>query len=690
MRRIQKLSTQLSNQIAAGEVVSRPASVVKELVENSLDAGATHIAVYIEKGGLELIRVSDNGTGIYPDDLPLALSAHATSKVYELSELEALLTLGFRGEALASIAAISRLKVVSRYQGSEHAWEINQEGRDEIPERKPAAREQGTDIWVRDLFFNTPARRKFLRTDKTEFAQIEEIFKRIALSYFEVGFQLYHNDKLIFNLPACLDFSPTDTSRPSTSSSGLDAIEKRISELVHPDFLTQAIKVEVQIPVSELANGLSGSGGLFLSGFVGLPTFSRSNADFQYFYVNQRVIKDKLISHAIKQAYRDVLYHDRHPVFVLYLNCDPAWVDVNVHPTKAEVRFRENRLVHDFIFSSLNQALAAAKAGRVAEMAASSGLSGTLSPSPQKVVEAVNFDLSLPSGETEISRPLAAEISERESSINPFLRLSAEKSLFPSKAETELGGMEVAFVSSPHATPFPSSDLLCSSTSDFGEEVKTSSSSQMDHLKPNQQQELLSLEKTLHPLGYAIAQLHGIYILSQTSKGLMIVDMHAAHERIMYEQLKRQFHEKLVTRTALLIPVTVELTRAEMTVLEEHMELLLDYGFVAEPFSESKAVIREIPDILKDSDSGNLLQQILQDILRYGGSDIGKVLANQLLSTIACHGAVRANRKLSLLEMNALLRDMEKVERSGQCNHGRPTWTELSMSELDKLFMRGR
>ena len=505
-----------------------------------------------------------------------------------------------------------------------------------------------------------------------------------------MGFQLYHNDKLIFNLPACLDFSPTDAPHSSTSPSGLGAIEKRISELVHPDFLTQAIKVEVQVPVSELANELSGSGGLCLSGFVGLPTFSRSSADFQYFYVNQRVIKDKLISHAIKQAYRDVLYHDRHPVFVLYLNCDPAWVDVNVHPTKAEVRFRENRLVHDFIFSSLNQALAEAKAGRVAEMAASSGLSSTLSPSPQKVVEAVNFDLSLPSGETEISRPLAAEISERASSINPFLRLSAEKSLFPSKGERELVGMEVAFVSSPHATPFPSSDSLCSSTSAFGEEVKTSSFSEMDHLKPNQQQELLSLEKTLHPLGYAIAQLHGIYILSQTPKGLMIVDMHAAHERIMYEQLKRQFHQKLVTRTALLIPVTVELTRVQMAALEEHMELLLDYGFVAEPFSESKAVIREIPDILKDSDSGNLLQEILQDILRYGGSDIAKVLANQLLSTIACHGAVRANRKLSLLEMNALLRDMEKVERSGQCNHGRPTWTELSMSELDKLFMRGR
>ncbi len=643
MRRIQKLSTQLANQIAAGEVVSRPASVVKELVENSLDAGATEIAVYIEKGGVDLIRVSDNGIGIHEEDLPLALSAHATSKVYELSELEALLSLGFRGEALASIAAISRLSLISRYQGSEHAFEINQEGRDFIPEKKPAARAQGTDIWVRDLFFNTPARRQFLRSDKTEFAQIEEIFKRIALSYFEVGFQLYHNDKLIFNLPP---------------ASAPEMIEKRIADLVHRDFLTQALRVEVQTE------------GLCLSGFVGLPTFSRSQGDLQYFYVNQRVIKDKLIAHAIKQAYRDVLYHDKHPVFVLYLSCDPSAVDVNVHPTKAEVRFRDSRWVHDFIFSSLNRALAEAKAGRAENILSANILSENILESPH--------DLSAlkPSRAVEFTaKPL----------VNPE-RNDLYKNLVMSESNSgekdNVAGVWGALSVQSQLSSMPQE------TEPVFEHQKMGVTAEV--LKSTQQQELISMEKELHPLGYAIAQLHGIYILSQTPKGLVIVDMHAAHERIMYEQLKRQSCEKSVTRTVLLMPVILELGRAHMAALEENAELLLDYGFVAEPFGESQAVIREIPHVLKDADVESLIKEMLSDILQYGSSHVAKALEDQMLSTMACHGAVRANRKLSLLEMNALLRDMEKAERSGQCNHGRPTWTQLSLAELDKLFMRGK
>ncbi|NCX93752.1 MAG: DNA mismatch repair endonuclease MutL, partial [Gammaproteobacteria bacterium] len=331
MRRIQFLNSQLANQIAAGEVIARPASALKELLENSLDSGADHIEVNIELGGMGLIQVADNGGGIHPDDLPLALSAHATSKVYALEELESLLTMGFRGEALASMAAISRLTLVSKYFDSEHAWQIAMEGRDDIPERKPAARTVGTEVTVRDLFFNTPARRKFLRTEKTEFAHIEETFKRIALSHFEIAFVLRHNEKLLYDLPIATE----DTEK-----------ELRIAELMGREFLEHALKIEME------------ASGLKLYGYVGLPTFSRAQADLQYFYVNRRVVKDKLIGHAVRQAYRDVLYHDRFPVFALYLDCDPSLVDVNVHPTKAEVRFREGRLVHDFLFSSLHKALA--------------------------------------------------------------------------------------------------------------------------------------------------------------------------------------------------------------------------------------------------------------------------------------------------------------------------------------------
>jgi DNA mismatch repair protein MutL len=630
MRRIQKLSTQLSNQIAAGEVVSRPASVVKELMENSIDAGSGQVDVYIEKGGVDLIRVSDNGSGIHPEDLPLALSAHATSKVYELSELEALVTLGFRGEALASIAAISRLQLISRHGDSPHAFEINQEGRADIPEKKPAARGIGTDIWVRDLFFNTPARRKFLRTDKTEFAQIEEIFKRMALSYPEVGFSLHHNDKVVFEL------SPADTQ---------DKVEKRIAEVVHPDFLTQSIRIDVATE------------GLSLKGFVGVPTFSKSSTDFQYFYVNQRIIKDKLIAHAVKQAYRDLLYHDRQPVFVLYLTCDAASVDVNVHPTKAEVRFRESRAVHDFVFSRLNQALSEAKAGRVVDV---------VSLPESSITE--NFAQNLESqlwNEAKVRIP----IDTQGAGNIPDRNQETDSPLLPGR------GAQAGEVHEIYQDLVQAESLVIDPPS---------------VLKPIQQQELLQAEASFHPLGYAIAQLHGIYILSQTPKGLVIVDMHAAHERIVYEGLKREWKSQSVIRTVLLVPVLLELSKRDLDILETHREEFETYGFVIEPFGHGQAVVREIPDMIKDANIASLIEAIFNDLREYGVSDWAKTFENQCLSTIACHGAVRANRKLSLLEMNALLRDMERVERSGQCNHGRPTWTEVSLSELDKLFLRGR
>jgi DNA mismatch repair protein MutL len=666
MRRIQQLSTQLSNQIAAGEVVSRPASVVKELMENSIDAGATHIEVFIEKGGVDLIRVCDNGSGIHPEDLPLALSAHATSKVYELSELEALLTLGFRGEALASIAAISRLQLISRHADSPHAWEINQEGRADIPEKKPAARERGTDIWVRDLFFNTPARRKFLRTDKTEFAQIEEIFKRMALSYPEVGFSLYHNDKLIFDL---------------ASANTMDQVEQRMAEVVHPDFLTQSIRVDAA------AEGLS------LKGFVGVPTFSKSNTDFQYFYVNQRMIKDKLIAHAVKQAYRDVLYHDRQPVFVLYLTCDAASVDVNVHPTKAEVRFRDSRAVHDFIFSRLNEALSHAKAGREVDVV-------TLTESTLPENFAKNLDkqwwdqpkAGIPPGNQNAGNQeahLAGRFSGGGVSVSP---LAAREEASASAFMTREGASTAALMTGGGGQGGGDSRIDEDSVRSTAPVVAAESLviEPPSVLKSIQQQELLSTGASVHPLGYAIAQLHGVYILSQTPKGLVIVDMHAAHERIVYEGLKREWKSQSVIRTVLLVPVVLDVSEGDLDILETHRHEFETYGFLIEPFGQGQAVVREIPDVIKDANIASLIEAIFNDLREYGVSDWAKTFENQCLSTIACHGAVRANRKLSLLEMNALLRDMERVDRSGQCNHGRPTWTEVSLSELDKLFLRGR
>lgn len=609
MRRIQQLSTELSNQIAAGEVVARPASVVKELLENALDAGATEVKIEIELGGMRLIRITDNGSGIVKDDLPLALSRHATSKITGLAELESVATLGFRGEALASIASVSRFSLTSRQADSEHAWQVSVNGRDSV-EVKPAAHQVGTTVTVRDLFFNTPARRKFLKTDKTEWGHIDEVIKRIALSRYDVGFEVVNHDKVVYTLPRGEDETLSlagMTEKAAKMTGELDYFkEKRITKFVGKDFLNNALKIDME------------ASGLRLQGWVGLPTYSRGQADQQYFYVNGRIIKDRLVAHAVRQAYQDVLYGQRHPVFVLYLELEPALVDVNVHPTKHEVRFREGRLVHDFLFRSLHHALKGSKPQAVM-------------PDPISIAQ--------PYQPQQQAIPL--QVAEKMAAYGALVRNESDARV----------------AAEPLAMTTVSPDLQPSSVG---------------------------------VLGYAIAQLHGIYILAQNQQGLVIVDMHAAHERITYEHMKQQWQNKKLVAQPLLVPVNVQASSTEIAVVEAHQSELTALGFDIDVFGEETLVVRQIPALLKTNALEDMVRKVIADLMIVGKSMEPEAYVDTLLGTMACHGSVRANRQLTIPEMNALLRDMESTERSGQCNHGRPTWTQLSMGELDKLFLRGR
>ncbi|MEX2468571.1 MAG: DNA mismatch repair endonuclease MutL [Pseudohongiellaceae bacterium] len=604
MSRINRLSQRLSNQIAAGEVVERPASVVKELLENSLDSGATRLDIDVEQGGTKLIRVRDDGGGIYRDDLPLALSRHATSKISDLDDLEHIASLGFRGEALASISSVSRLRLTSRAAGEADSagWQVQTEGEAMEAQLQPAAHPQGTSVEVRDLFFNTPARRKFLRTEKTEFGRIDEVVKRLALSRFDVQFNLHHNQRVVHQLlPAR---SETETRR-------------RVSLVCGPAFVDNAVRVEMEGP------------GLRLSGWVSLPTFSRSQADLQYFYVNGRIIRDKLVTHAVKQAYRDVLFHGRHPAYVLYLELAPSGVDVNVHPTKHEVRFRDSRLVHDFLFSALHKALA--------EVTPETRLAQAEAP---------------------------AEVAANEvPHTQAFAGLS--------------GGQSHLELREPLFRHAPSASGGGDSGADYARQLAGLSALTAD-------------DGEVPPLGYAIAQLHGIYILAQNREGLIIVDMHAAHERITYERMKKACASEELKTQPLLVPLSLAVSRAEADCAEAEDETLRTLGLALERVAEESIVVRQVPAILKDSNIEQLVRDVLSDVLEYGRSDRLSAHQNELLSTMACHGSVRANRHLTIPEMNALLRDMEATERSGQCNHGRPTWVYQSLDALDKLFLRGQ
>jgi DNA mismatch repair protein MutL len=635
MKRIALLSQRLANQIAAGEVVERPASVVKELLENSLDAGAMRIDVDIEQGGSKLIRLRDDGQGINKDDLALALSRHATSKIADLDDLENIASLGFRGEALASISSVSRLQLISRAADAVDAggWLVEAEGQSMTATLRPAPHTQGTSVEVRDLFFNTPARKKFLRTENTEFARIDEVIKRLALSRFDVAFTLRHNQRTIHQLQ---------------SARSVQERQRRIGLVCGPAFLEHAVYIDIE------------ASGLRLWGWVCLPTFSRSQPDLQYFYVNGRVIRDKLVSHAVKQAYRDVLFGGRHPAFVLYLELQPALVDVNVHPTKHEVRFRDQRLVHDFLFRSLHQALADVRpddhlqgqqqAGAAMTGSAMTGLAGSGASSVLHEQSALGFNVDPGTGEI---LPLPA-------------------TLWGAQTPTE-AGRPLNFGSATGFRPYAQAPV---STRTMAEQSAI--------------YQQLASDAEIPPLGFAIAQLHGIYILAQNQHGLIIVDMHAAHERITYEHMKAACDTQSVKAQPLLVPLSLSVSEAEADCAEQQAAALAELGFAIERVAAESLVVRQVPVILARSNIEQLVRDVLSDVREHGQSERISAYRDELLATMACHGAVRANRQLSVAEMNALLRDMERTERSGQCNHGRPTWVYQSLADLDKLFLRGR
>ncbi|MFJ3073969.1 DNA mismatch repair endonuclease MutL [Pseudomonas sp. NPDC087029] len=627
--RIQLLSPRLANQIAAGEVVERPASVAKELLENSLDSGARRIDVEVEQGGVKLLRVRDDGGGISADDLPLALARHATSKIRELEDLEGVLSLGFRGEALASISSVARLTLTSRTANASEAWQVETEGRDMTPRVQPAAHPVGTSVEVRDLFFNTPARRKFLKAEKTEFDHLQEVIRRLALARFDVGFHLRHNGKSILSLHEAHD----ETARA-----------RRVGAICGPGFMEQALPIDV------------GRNGLRLWGWVGLPTFSRSQADLQYFFVNGRAVRDKLVAHAVRQAYRDVLFNGRHPTFVLFLELEPNGVDVNVHPTKHEVRFREGRSVHDFLYGTLHRALADVRPED--QLAAPAAAAEIARPSGQQAGE---FG---PQGEMRLASPVLEQPQAPQFAVSN-------------------GGSGAGY--QYQYTPRPSQPLpAAESQAVYREFYKPLSDG------AGAPAALPESQGDIPPLGYALAQLKGIYILAENAVGLVLVDMHAAHERIMYERLKVAMASEGLSGQPLLVPETLALSQREADCAEEHGQWFQRLGFELQRLGPETLAIRQIPALLKQAEANRLVQDVLADLMEYGTSDRIQAHLNELLGTMACHGAVRANRRLAIPEMNALLRDMENTERSGQCNHGRPTWTQMGLDDLDKLFLRGR
>ena len=629
--RIQVLDPRLANQIAAGEVVERPSSVTKELIENAIDAGSQRIEVEIEQGGARLIKVRDDGIGIGEEDLPLALARHATSKIGSLEDLEGVSSLGFRGEALASISSVSRLELISNAEDDpRHGWRVVAEGRGMEARVTPAPHPRGTSVGVRDLFFNTPARRKFLRPEKTEFAHVEEAFRRQALSRYDIAWVLRHNQKVIHQLPA---------------GHSAAARERRIASLLGKNFIEHARYIERE------------AGGIRLSGWVGLPTHSRSQADQQYFFVNGRVVRDRLVAHAVRQAYRDVLFNGRHPVFVLYLELDPDVVDVNVHPTKHEVRFRDGRMVHDFLYSSLHHSLASAKPAESAEEH-DAEVADTSGASPQG--EASEVGAEQPRWQQQgIALTHSPDRHPGAERVRRFMQ--GYQALHPNHEETLL-------------TPQPSPP------SERGSEVREAPLAMPDN------------DPTAPPpLGFALGQLHGIYILAQNAEGLVLVDMHAAHERIVYERMKTQLAAaKGLDAQPLLVPVSIAASRAEVATAESEQEAIAKLGIELDIAGPETLLVRQLPALLAQADPEALVRQMLEELARYGRTHQVEARVHELLSTMACHGSVRANRRLTIDEMNALLRDMERTERSDQCNHGRPTWTQMGLKALDRLFLRGQ
>ena len=599
---IKILDSHLVNQIAAGEVIERPSSVVKELLENSLDAGATEINIEIESGGSKLIRIRDNGCGVAKDDLMLALHPHATSKIQVLDDLEHIDSLGFRGEALASICSVARFKLISRSADAATGWQIAGEGASQSSELQPGSHPVGTTVEVYDLFFNVPARRKFLRTQQTELNHILEIINRLALSRFDVGFLLKHDGKVILQL------NPAITPKEKTV---------RVGKITGGEFVQNALVID------------AGLTGLHLTGWMSQPIYTRSQADLQYFYINRRVVRDKILSHAIRQAYQDVIYQQRYPVVVLYLNVDPELVDVNVHPTKAEVRFRESRLIHDFVAKSIKEALAVCK--RSADIAA------------------------IDTSSTHYHPPIKHDfIATRQDFMAGFKQQS-----LPLVAAEESAVYEKAYAFATKAATLPSGTAI--------------------------------VQKTLPmPLGFALAQLFNVYILAQNEAGLILVDAHAAHERINYEKLKKAYDTAIVSAQTMLLPITVIFNQTEINCLESNLEILQKLGFDVTRSGPEKILVRAVPTLLQEVDIEQLVRDVIADLLTHDSYDSVVKSINKILATMACHSSVQANRRLNIDEMNALLRALEKTERGDQCGHGRPTWVQLSMADLDKLFLSGR
>jgi DNA mismatch repair protein MutL len=621
MSAIRLLPDLLINQIAAGEVIERPAAALKELLENSLDAGATDIAVQLESGGIKLIRVRDNGKGIARDELPLALMRHATSKIGTLDDLQRVASMGFRGEALASMAAVAQLTLISRTEQDAHGWKVEAiDGR--LGEIAPASHAQGTTVEIREMYFNTPARRKFLKSEATEFAWCEEAFKRIALSRPDVAFSLQHNGRTIWQLPA----SP----RP-LAGEGLgerEAAQKRVAALLGEEFGQAAV------PVSRNAANLS------LQGLAALPAYSRASRDAQYFFVNGRFVRDKVASHALRQAYQDILHHQRHPAFVLFLELPPEQVDVNVHPAKSEVRFRESQGIHQFIFHTMQQALSIPASGQQ-----------NRAPEQQSPAAFVSTQQSMRQNSMRFG------VAEQEAAYRLWeAQTDSATSLRPLASSPPLSGGAL--------TP----PLTRGGREGFAFHVTQDE----------------------HPLGFALAQLSGVYILAQNAQGLIVVDMHAAHERIVYEKLKTSLDAEQIATQPLLIPVSFFADTLEVATVEAEQDALNKLGFDIAPLSPTTLAVRAMPVMLKQSEAEAAAHDVIDELREFGASRALTERRDELLSTLACHGAVRANRILSITEMNALLREMEQTERSGQCNHGRPTWFQVTLAELDKMFMRGK
>ncbi|MFK8075240.1 MAG: DNA mismatch repair endonuclease MutL [Granulosicoccus sp.] len=620
MPTIQQLPDHLINQIAAGEVVERPASIVKELVENSLDAGATHVLVELEQGGLDRIKVRDNGCGIEASDLPLALSRHATSKIQSMEDLWKVGTLGFRGEALPSIASVSRLTVTSCTEEAEHGAKIAYQA-DGSMKHEPAPHPKGSTVDVASLFYNVPARRKFMRTPRTEFSRCEAVVKTLAMAQPQCAFTLSHNGKVTFECKSAID---------------AQAQNQRITRILGKGFGESAHAVSVE------------GAGLVLKGWLADPAFSRSQADMQYFYVNQRVVRDKVISHAVKQAYSDLIYHQRFPAFVLFLEMDPTAVDVNVHPGKQEVRFRDSQLVHSFIRRSIKDFLGAI--------------------TPEHALESTSdYQAAGPSTFADVQTSAPAISNSGQGGSTPYTRPPMQRPM-PLQVQEQLSAMHRL-----------GADRAPEPISPYAQRVEGTLND-----------EISQPEAVIPPLGFARAHLHGVYILAENREGMIIVDAHAAHERITYERLKEAYHNGALNTQALLVPVTLDVSEAEADRCEVEVEWLGSLGFSVDRIAPEQLCIREVPAILGRADVSALLRDVLSDLMNHDTSERLRSAVDEVLSSMACHGSVRANRALSPSEMNALLRQIESTPNSGQCNHGRPTWTALSMQDLDKLFLRGR